>query len=742
MVRFKTTRYGILLAESAFVTFVSALAGPALAADTDDRFALEEIIVSARKREESLQNVPISVTAFDASSIDLHNFTNVQDIAYSVPNMNFSRLTTLSTQVSIRGVNSADSAPSFETGIAAVLDDVYIGRAAGFTTNLIDIERIEILRGPQGTLQGRNVTGGAISIVTERPSDDFYVKGRLSYGNYDNLIAMGVLSGPIVPGKLAAKLGVSRVSRDGFGHNVTLDKPLDSENAWSVRGQVAFTPTEDLTILLTGDYDHYKNHDSHGYYGPPDIIHLEGDILTRKAYGDVWNNGYRKVGGGAVNIYYTLPNEMTFASITSLRGYNVHAVQEADPLTNFGPAGADTWLATAMNNQKQNQFSQEFRLASPSHEDLTWVAGLYYYRDTLKNYQNYLFGYNTGTVIAGSSMIDDSTTKTDSYAGFGSITNKFTERFSVTAGLRYTINKRSVRVWEALGRDGVDPDLGDYVNFLSLDDPAPKDFLDTLDLGTTRNSVTNKAVTGDVSFQMQWTDDVSTFAKYARGFKGGGFNGSFNGGFSGGVVKPEYIDSFELGLRSMLAENRVRFNLTGFYMKVTDAQTMVYDSANFRYVTANEPGVRTYGFELDTAAAVTEELTLNFSTGFMDSKVMGGANKGLRPPYSSRWSVSSSLSYDKPVTDTLNIYLFGEATWRDGYALQAGSPFSAWQGSFWWLGGRVGVKDSDDKWNLGFYVRNLTNETVAAYATNVPGFFTVAFLQPPRTYGVDLTFKF
>ncbi|BBE34401.1 TonB-dependent receptor [Sphingosinicella microcystinivorans] len=721
---------------------LAAFCNPAFAAETEAVVALPEIIVTARKQQESLQNVPISVTAFDSESIELHNFNNVQDMSYSIPNLNFSRLTTLSTSISIRGINSADNAPGFETGVAVILDDVYIGRAAGFTTNLIDIERVEVLRGPQGTLQGRNVTAGSINIVTDRPSDDFKVKGKISYGNYDELTAMGVVSGPIIPGKLAGKIGIARIRNDGYGRNVSLDKPLDSTDAWSFRGQLAFTPTDDLTILLTGDYDDYDNHDSHGYFGPPDIVKLTPDITDREATGDVWNNGFRKVGGGALNIYYTFPNEMTLASITSARAYDVSAIQEGDPDQNWGPSGAGTFVATARNDQKQNQFSQEVRLASPSGGNFTWLTGLYYYRDTLKNYQNFLFGVNTGSVIAGASTIDDSRSTTKSYAAFGSATNHFSDRFSVTGGLRYTINKRGIRVLEALGIDGTDAVFGDYVDMLTQDDPAPTEFDALVALGTTRNKVTDKALTGDLTFTVDWTDDVSTFAKYAHGFKGGGFNASFNSGFSGGSVKPEYIDSFELGLRSMLFDRKLRFNLTNFYMKVKDQQTLIYDSVAFRYVTANEPGVRTYGFELDAAAVLMPELTWSLGVGYINSEITGGANKGLRPAYSSPWSINTSLSFDQPVTETLNLFAFGEASWRDSYALLAGSPDASRQGAYWWLGGKVGVKAADGSWSLSLYGRNLTNETVASYATNVPGLFTVAFLQPPRTYGVELSFNF
>ncbi|MEI9850544.1 MAG: TonB-dependent receptor plug domain-containing protein [Sphingomonas sp.] len=207
-----------LLAAGAAAIALTAMAGTARAQGSDP--VVDEILVTARKSEESLQDVPISITAFDAQSIENHAFRDLQDIAYSVPNLNISRLTTLSTQVSIRGIASADSAPGFETGIAVILDDVYIGRAAGFSTSLLDIERVEVLRGPQGTLQGRNVLGGSINLTTTRPSNDFFAKARFSYGNYDELLASAVVSGPIVADRVAAKIAVERQSNNGYGRSV------------------------------------------------------------------------------------------------------------------------------------------------------------------------------------------------------------------------------------------------------------------------------------------------------------------------------------------------------------------------------------------------------------------------------------------------------------------------------------------------------------------------------------------
>lgn len=737
----KTTKQQLGL--STAILIVLASAAPASAQEeTNEPRTMPEVIVTARKQAENLQDVPISITAFDADAIELYNFQSVEDIGYSVPNLNISRLTTLSTQISIRGINSADSSPGFETGVAVILDDVYVGRAAGFSTSLLDIDQIEVLRGPQGTLQGRNVIGGSINVTTTRPSDELYAKGKVSYGNYDQYAVTGVVSGPIVKDKVAGKVAIGRYYHDGFGENVSLNKPLDTEDAWSYRGQLLFTPAEDLQVLLTADYDTYDMHDFHNDFGPSGITHPTPDLLDRKVTGDVWNTGNREVWGVAGNVYYDLTDSISLTSISSYRGYDVGIVQEGDPDQNFGPAGAGTFVATAANDQSEQQFTQEFRIANDPASAVNWLAGLYYYNEKLKNYQNFLFGLNTGSVIAGASTIDYSTTKTDSYAAFGSATFHINDLLSATGGLRYTVNDRDVWVSEVYGLDGIDPVIGAYVDMLTLDDPAPRNYDASILQGVNKNKISDKVMTGDLSLTAKWTDDISTYVKYARGFKGGGFNASFNDGFSGGIVKPEYMDSYEAGFRSFLFDRSVRLNLTAFYMKQKDQQVLEFDSNTFRYVTANEPGTETVGLEFDGAAIINDYLTWSFSGAYSDAEITAGANKGADMPYNSPYSFTSGLDLEVPLTDSLTLFAFNEASWRDGYPLSPGGAGVAVQDAYWWVNGRLGVKSNDGRWSLGLYGRNLLDETVLSSASDVAGLFTVAFVQQPRTYGIELSVNF
>ncbi|MEI9850545.1 MAG: TonB-dependent receptor [Sphingomonas sp.] len=272
-------------------------------------------------------------------------------------------------------------------------------------------------------------------------------------------------------------------------------------------------------MLITGDYAHYDNHDFHSDFGPPDPVRVPPEMLDRVMEADLQNFGWREVYGASLNLYYDFAGGMRLASISAVRGYDVVAVQEGDGTRNFGLAGAGTFLSTARNDQSQTQFSQELRLHSPTGGALQWLAGLYYYRETLKNYQNFLAGFNLGTVIAGSSTIDDSKTDTESYAAFGSATWRFDDRFSVTASLQ-----RSTTAGWRCARCSASTARIRRSARSSTRSPSPIRRRPSISRPSTsaptRNAIRDKELSGDLTFTQQWTPDVSTFLKYAPWLQG------------------------------------------------------------------------------------------------------------------------------------------------------------------------------------------------------------------------------
>jgi len=707
---------------------------------------LEEVVVNARKRSENLQDVPVSITTFASTDIANFGFKNVGDIAFAVPNFAWGHLTTISEIICIRAICSDSSAPGFDTSIAVILDDVYIGRASGFATSLIDTDRIDILRGPQGTLQGRNATGGAINITTSRPSNEPEAMADVSYGNYDQIIAQGVISGALVSDLVAGKLAVARRDHEGFEENIDLNEPLGTENSYAVRGQLSVKPSTDLEVLLTGDYDHFINHDFHNAYGPCCVSEPPPEFFTRLVGGNIQNYGSRDVYGGAANIYWTLPDKLSLVSVSSYRGYGVVDVQDATGAQNFGPIGAGTILGMGAENQDQRQFSQELRLSSPSVHGFTWLAGLFYYWERLHDYQNFLYGLNTGTVVNGSASIDDAYLYTNSIAAFGSATWDITPFWSVTGGARDTRNSRHITMVEELGIDGTaaapDGSSFTYVNMPTIHNPVPETFQAPVIYPTDHNALTDRDWTGDLTVTQHWLDDVSTYLRYAHGFKGGGFNANFNNGFGAGIVKPEFVDSYEAGVRSELLDRRLRVNATAFYVKQRDQQVLVFDTALNLYVTSNAPRTKSYGGEIDISSLLTRDLTVSLGIGITDAHFEAGDWAGNLVPYTGFASVTGTAHYVRPLTGRLEFFAFTDVSWKDGYYTSPDDQPVSHQKSYVWMDARAGLQAPGGRWSVGIYDRNALNTNVLAFGLDNPPYYSVGFIEDPRTYGVEASVKF
>jgi iron complex outermembrane receptor protein len=735
---------------------LSALvAGTAGGQPADGGTALEEIVVTARKREERLQDVPISITAFDARALEQYGINGIRDLSFSVPNLTMVNSgTLLANRITIRGINSDDSNPGFESGVALILDDVYIGRSAAFGESLLDVERVEILRGPQGTLQGRNVIGGAINVVTAKPSNEFdaRVKGRI--GDYGDHAISALISGPLVEDRVAGKISAAWRERDGYSRNVDLDADLDTMDHWSTRGQLRFTPGDSLEMVLSGDYARDQPHEMANDFGPADATSLVSALTDREVGGDFRNATEREIFGGAFNLYYALPGGLELASITSFRGFDLEIALDQDGAASLGPEHVGSFVAHSAATQDQEQWSQEFRLAGAAGGSYSWLAGLYYYHEELDQATTFLNGGNIGAAVAGVGILDSSTTETDAYAAFGSVTFELASAWEITAGLRYTDNQRDTVVSEALGTDGIllgpdgtpvlDPN-GQPIPIVSMPTPAapvPTSFVAPIPLATTSNEIDDEVVTGDLVLRYVWSDEVSAFAKYARGFKGGGFNTRFNSGRSATSVDPEYVDSYEIGVRSMLLDRRMRLNATAFYSEYRDLQVQRFDPAILAFVTVNEGTSEAVGAEVELAWLPTDAFELTLGLGLIDAEFTDGQFDGNDVAYTPSATVNAGMQFTQPISDNLRLVLFTEADWRDSYYTSNDNTAIGQQDSFIWLNASIGVSTADERWLVRAYGRNLLDEDVIYSALTVPPLFSIATLQEPRTYGVELSFRY
>ena len=737
------------------ITALLCLSGvPQLAmAQSGKSLTIEEITVTARKIEESLQDVPISITAFSATDIENHGFQSLEDIDSTVPNfkLNKGQGYAVDTSISIRGVTSRETSAGFEPTIAVVLDDVYVGRALGFNSTLLDLERIEVLRGPQGTLQGRNVVGGSINMTTSKPSDEFRAKAKVSYGRFNTYQVSGLVTGPLQEGVLAGKVAFSHGDGDGFGENVDLNDDLGGVESTTVRAQLRFTPSENLEILVTGDYTADEINDT-GLDTDTDftISSPSPAVLDRDFGGDFLNESDRDIYGGAVNIYYDFDNGMRLASVTSYRGFDFESVLDQDNSATIANGGGFAIHSRAF--REQEQVSQEIRLHSAQDQDIRWLAGLYYFHEDLDTIGHGGFGpYVPGVGTLGTDNRSDANVTTDSFAVFGSVSVDFLEDWNFTVGLRYDDNDRDLEVSESSRFDGLlppppAPPGAPPTPFVAITaaNPVPTSFAVETPFPGNTSSVSDSEFTGDLTLTYKWNDDVSTYAKYARGFKGGGFNAQFSFGQAGGTVLPEFVNSYELGLRSVWFDRRLRFNASVFYLKYNNQQVVdfVVGPAGITFNTFNAPETKSYGAEIEVAAVLAEGLNLNMSLGVLDSEFKRGADAGNTPLDSPDLTFSSVLQYVRPIGNNLELFLMGEASYSDEYFTDQANLDINRQDDYWMLNVRGGIQSADGKWAVRVYGRNLLDEDIQTTSLQVPGVFTLFSLADPITYGVEASYSY
>lgn len=736
-----------------YTLFCMAVTSGTVLAQSGSLLTIEEITVTARKTEENLQDVPISITAFSARDIENHGFQSLEDIDTTVPNfkLNKGQGYAADTSISIRGVTSREASAGFEPTIAVVLDDVYIGRTLGFNSTLLDLERIEVLRGPQGTLQGRNVVGGSINMTTSKPSDEFRARGKVSYGRFNSYKVSGLVTGPLQEGVLAGKVAFSHSDGDGFGENVDLDEDLGGIESTAVRAQLRFTPSENLEILLTGDYTTDDINDT-GLDTDPDftIASPSSLVLDRDYGGDFLNDSERDIYGGAVNIYYDLDNGMRLASVTSYRGFDFESILDQDNSANITNGGGFAVHSRAF--REQEQISQEIRLHSAQDQSVRWLLGLYYFHEDLDTTGSGTFGpFIPGVGTIGTDNLSDANVETDSFAVFGSVSIDFFEQWNFTVGLRYDNNDRDLEVAESSRFDGLLPPPpfppglppSPFIAVTAAN-PVPTSFAIETPFPTNTSSVSDEEFTGDLTLTYKWNDDISTYAKYARGFKGGGFNAQFSFGQAGGTVLPEFVNNYEIGLRSFWFDQRLRLNATVFYLKYNNQQVVdfIAGPAGITFITSNAPETKSYGAEIEAAAVLAEGLTMNMSLGILDSEFTRGADDGNTPLDSPDVTFSSVLQYIRPIGNNLELFLMGEASYSDDYFTDKANIDINRQDDYWMLNIRGGIQSADGKWAVRLYGKNLLDEDIQTTSLQVPGVFTLLSLADPITYGVEASFNY
>ena len=745
---------------------------------------LEEVIVTAQKRAESLQDVPVSVSAISGDLVREGLISGMSDVAQQTPNFSMSQFNIGEPQYFIRGVgNSLDSAGS-DPAVATFIDEVYIGRPAGGSTDLYDLERIEVLRGPQGTLFGKNVVGGAISLFTRRPSQDFEANVSATAGDYELWAVQGLVNGPLTD-TVSAKLVGQVKSQDGYVKNVIDGNDYQDQDNKSVRGQVQYDPADNLSILLGADYSkdnvngncrNVNNLDLSdplglaGFYPPVIDATTGGNIRKCASSANAFQK--REVSGGLLRVDWGVA-DTTLTSITSYRDLDYHHQEDLAAM----PLGLTPFNLVDAVKETSDQFSQELRLASDGHDKLNWLVGAFYMEEHVDRHGGFVGAFGPPLVPGSAVLLDGDiafTQKADTttYAAFAQLDYAFNEQWSVSVGSRYTYDEKDIDqglvnyenpafdTAVLAGALGVPPAVVQAIfapqEAVILGIPANgpgnlREFSTTGDTSLLAFPYQVKAdddwnkVTSSASVKWNYSEDGMLYLSFAQGYKSGAFVSSVNFADPATIpLEPEEADSWELGLKSQFFDNRLRVNTSVFSMDYKNLQ--VFRLVGSLLVGANAKAT-SEGAEIDITGLVTENWTLQANYAYLDATydtfedgtINYSGNDLPRAPGDSFFLRSS---YRTPLPGGSEIDWVASYAYSGSFYFDPANTPAEKEGSQGIIDASATWTSPQEQWNVTVWGKNLDDEEYRIHSilSNIAG--TVDLWGPPRTYGATVKYIF
>jgi iron complex outermembrane receptor protein len=719
-------------------------------ADTDSGL-LQEIIVTAERREGDMQKTPIAVTALSGQDLTSQSVTGFSDIARSVPGLSISGASTTAPGaalpvVYIRGIGQQDPSIFQDPGVGIYVDGVYVARSAGSAIDLPDISRVEVLRGPQGTLFGKNAVGGAINIVTLDPSSEATGSISVTGGNYDLADVRGFISGPLASA-LQGSLAADIKSQAGYVDRLSYPSRAVSgdegaQNHRAVRGKVRWEPASALTVEFSADYTRYRDSSAAGVgvlTAPTSVYTLWNNSVATPA-GRPWTQANTNTGnfyqtfatgpnyanddieGASVTVTYAAA-AATLRSITAYRYVNEAYSRDSDG------SPADYFAATGAH--KLRQFTEELQLFGKALDDrLDWIGGLYALRESgdesdLATIAPGLYTLTHNPALELGRLYGVGAI-TDSYAAFGQLTYSFTDKLSATAGLRDTREHKADDVSSLGTESGI------------------------LYVPTTHVSDTFGAWTPKFGVQYQATRDLLLYTSATEGFKSGGFNGRVSRPAGLSEFQPEKVWSYEAGLKLTALDRRLRFNFAGYYMDYTNIQLayFILTPQGVVNAVANVAAAKLDGVEAEVVAVPVEGLqiggTLSTNNNYYSS-IQPGAQvaAGDKIPYVPEWKESAFIEYAASLPGGAQLVPRVDYSHQSkSYSVINNSAVSELNARTL-VNARLTYRVPNRHWSLATYVTNLGN---AKYFTSIQDNTSASLLYrllgAPREYGATLTYEY
>jgi iron complex outermembrane receptor protein len=669
----------------------------------------ETVYVTAQRYTTALQRTPIAMSVLSGERLTESGINNTSDLALHTPGF---VLTTniVQGQAYIRGIGTDIASISADTSVAFMLDGVYLPRLSTSLQDFFDVDRVEVLKGPQGTLYGRNATGGVVNIVSELPSQTFGAKADILFGNYNQQRYRASVTGPLTD-TVSARLTLIRRSRDGYVDNLLTGDDVDNVDNWAGRAMLLWQPNEDLDILLSGDIS-----DDGG--APSSSVRIVSDTAPAILFGgtvlpdpyDVYLNFKpsvdNKQSGGSAKVTWRM-GDLTFTSLTAARQSKFKLVLDLD--------GTEVnWFTHDPDIQHSDTFSQEFQLSGTSG-NLEWVAGLFYFREEADS------SYNLFLPLVGVNVRPEATNTTNAYAAFAQASYAVTDSVKLTAGARYSYEEK---------------------------DASVDSFFNNALVGSFDGSDNWNAFTPKFGIEYYPDDDSMLYVSATRGFKSGGFNSTAIQDPQG--FEPEYIWAYEAGYKGSLADGRVKLNLAAFYYDYTDLQVNKYTSGSL-VTLENAASATVKGIEADISARVTDYWNIGGSIAWLDATYDDfdsvdpdapaagladlSGNQLVRAP-----KLSFNLNTDVriPLGESWDLVARTEYSYRSKiYFTPFNNPEVAQDGFGLW-DASLTFEPREGDWHVRLFVKNITEEFYyqeMARSASIVG--TIGWPGEPRTFGIE-----
>lgn len=681
-----------------------------------------DIVVTAQRRSENLQDVPIAITALSSSTLSNAGVTGVQNLQLAVPGLSFAQTAGYSLP-RIRGVGTGAAGPGIESSVAVYIDGVYLVSAFAGMLSFNDIAQVAVLKGPQGTLFGRNATGGVVQITTIDPGDTPTFKASATYGNYDTVAGNVFASAPLSDTLAFDVAAYYDRQGDGYGTNQLNGRDVGNHRNYGVRSKLKWTPGETTTVTLSGDYARAAGR-LFVQRAAPGATLLTGFRYTGPKYGTSVNVEPRQIiSGKGVSLQVKQDiGDLSLVSITAYRRafINEDIDSDATPLPITG----------VLLEQRDRQFSQELQLLSSKNSGFTWMLGAFYFDATGQYPFSNVFARAAPFTGPPTVIRNTASQSTKSYAVFGQATYEIAPETNVTAGLRYTSDKRSA------------------VNSRQV--TLPNGF--ALPATSASGTATFNKLTWRLSVDHRFSSELLAYASYNRGFKSGLFDPLTQ---PLNLVRPEVLDAYEIGVKADLFDRRLRLNIAGFHYDYSQIQVSRVVTGTIFLL--NGAGAQVDGVDIDATAKIGSRLTLNaglsilhdrftsFDAAVITTPLLSGGNavsagsaKGNRLPYSPDWTANASATYTVPTSAgplAFNLTYFH----NDGY--YEGPENRLRQKSFNLVNTSIGWTSESGRFNASIWGKNIFNQYYATQMSaqargdsNVVG--------DPRTYGVTVGVSF